>query len=65
MPSQMVGHENLHENRYQERPDWTILRDFKPSVVQVSNGENKNSSDPLKLHNLNVLGTFFHVIFHA
>ena len=52
MPSQMVRHEKLHENRYQERPDWKILRALKPSVVQVSNGKNKNSSEGLKLSNL-------------
>ena len=44
----MIKHEKLHENRYQEHPNWTILRDFKPSVLQVSNGENKNISEGLK-----------------
>ena len=33
MPSQMIRLEKLHENRYQEHPDWTLLRDFKPSVL--------------------------------
>ena len=48
MPSQVIRHEKSHENRHQERPDWTILRDFKPSVLQVCNGENKNSQEGLK-----------------
>ena len=29
--SQTIRHEKLHGNRYQERPNWPILRDFKPS----------------------------------
>ena len=29
--SQMIRHEKLHGNRYQKRPNRSILRDFKPS----------------------------------
>ena len=52
MTFQAIIHEKLHENRYQDSPDWKILRDLKPSVVQVSNGKNRNSSEGLKLSNL-------------
>ena len=32
----MIRHEKIHDIRHQESPDWTILKDFRPSEPHTS-----------------------------
>ena len=46
-PSQSIRHPKLHDIRYKNCPDWTILRDFRLLEEQVKYDENCGNCDML------------------
>ena len=46
-PSQSIRHPKLHDIRYKNYPDWTILRDFRLLEEQVKYDENRGNRDML------------------
>ena len=40
-PSQSIRHSKLHDIRYKNCPDWTILKDFRLLEEQVKYDENR------------------------
>ena len=43
--SQSIRHKKLHRKRYQECPDWTILRDFRLFEVKINYKENRGNRE--------------------
>ena len=48
-PSQSIRHPKLHDNRYKNCPDWTILRDFRLPEEQIKCDKNRENRNALLL----------------